>query len=291
MTNLIRADFKRMFKSKALYIGMIFMAGFAAYTVYNSIPIFQYFENLKNDFPNFGDDYSWHIDNVFFGYAPIIVIIPSIFTALFVGTDYSGGTIRNKVVAGYKRYQIYLSNLIVCLTANIFWNASYLTVGLAYGLPSLGGSFNCGIQTALMYMLVILFVGFSAAAIIVLISMLITNRTYSAIASVLMIIAMITVGSEARYALNEPEFLVTSVFVDDNGVEHVKNEPNPNYPGGIKRVFYNVLANWTPGGQAALIGEGVSEDFSCGEAMVADAVVILLTCGAGIMIFRKKDLK
>ncbi len=291
MTNLIRTDFKRMFKSKALYIGMIFMAAFAAYTVYNSISTFQYFENMKVEYPNFGVDYSWHIDNVFFGYATVIVIIPSVFTALFVGMDYSGGTIRNKIVAGYKRYQIYLSNLIVCLTANIFWNISYLTVGLAYGLPNLGGKFNCGTQTAIKYMLVILFIGFSCAAIIVLISMLVTNRTYSAIASVLMIIAMITVGSEARYALNEPEYYVSSSFVDENGVEHVEKVQNQNYVGGIKRVFYNVLANHTPGGQAAYVAEGVSDDFSCREAVVADVIIILLTCGAGMIIFRKKDLK
>lgn len=33
--------------------------------------------------------------------------------SMFQGTEYSGGTIRNKLVVGHERYQVYLAALIV----------------------------------------------------------------------------------------------------------------------------------------------------------------------------------
>ena len=42
------------------------------------------------------------IDNGFFGCALFIGIVMAVFCSLFIGTEYSEGTIRNKIIIGQK---------------------------------------------------------------------------------------------------------------------------------------------------------------------------------------------
>ena len=61
----------------------------------------------------------WTI-SFFFVYTLAIAISASAFCSLFIGTEYSDGTIRNKLVVGHTRGTIYLSNLIVSMAAALF---------------------------------------------------------------------------------------------------------------------------------------------------------------------------
>ena len=44
-------------------------------------------------------------------------LVAAILTSMFIGSEYSDGTIRNKLVVGHSRMRIYLANLIVCSVA------------------------------------------------------------------------------------------------------------------------------------------------------------------------------
>lgn len=63
--------------------------------------------------------YEATLDNFFFDYATYILVLGAIFCSLFIGTEYSDGTIRNKLIMGYSRQKIYCANLIVCIIANL----------------------------------------------------------------------------------------------------------------------------------------------------------------------------
>ncbi len=44
-------------------------------------------------------------------------IILSVFISLFIGAEYEYGTIRNKIISGYDRSEIYLANIFACIIA------------------------------------------------------------------------------------------------------------------------------------------------------------------------------
>ena len=62
----------------------------------------------------------------------------SVFTPLFLGTEYSDGAIRNKLISGKTRTQIYLSSLAAILTALLIMTAAWAAGALlgAQTLPS-----------------------------------------------------------------------------------------------------------------------------------------------------------
>lgn len=50
-----------------------------------------------------------YIDSAFFSVAIYIGIILSVFCSLFIRTEYSDGTIRNKLIVGQKRSAVYFA--------------------------------------------------------------------------------------------------------------------------------------------------------------------------------------
>ena len=64
-------------------------------------------------------------------------LVAAILTSMFIGSEYSDGTIRNKLVVGHSRMRIYLANLIVCSVACVLIFLAYITgvfvVGSAKG--------------------------------------------------------------------------------------------------------------------------------------------------------------
>ena len=54
------------------------------------------------------------LDGCFFDFAPFMGLVAAILTSMFIGSEYSDGTIRNKLVVGHSRMRIYLANFIVC---------------------------------------------------------------------------------------------------------------------------------------------------------------------------------
>ena len=115
MSRLLSADFAKLKKNKFFWICMIGMFLFGIFmAVMNYISTRQY------------GDYEAQITNVLFIYALTVAILIPAFVSLFVGTEYSDGTIRNKMIIGHTRTCIYLSNLIVSSTAGLGFCISYI---------------------------------------------------------------------------------------------------------------------------------------------------------------------
>ena len=107
MNNLLSAYFQRLIKSKLYWclLGLMILSGII-------IPILAHREMIA-----YGTDYTlesrlvWHF--------LIIGFIVAIFCSWFLGTDYSDGTIRNKIIAGNSRLKIYISALLICVIASV----------------------------------------------------------------------------------------------------------------------------------------------------------------------------
>ena len=107
MNNLLSAHFQRLLKSRLYWclLGLMILSGII-------IPILAHREMIA-----YGTDYTlesrlvWHF--------LIIGFIVAIFCSWFLGTDYSDGTIRNKIIAGNSRLKIYISALLICVIASV----------------------------------------------------------------------------------------------------------------------------------------------------------------------------
>ena len=127
MLKLLRANFSRLWKTRAFWAAAAVSAMAGA-----GIPIKYFLDNRA-------EGSTLTPNTACFACAVLAPILLSVLIPLFLGSDYSDGTLRNKRVAGHTRGRIYLANLITCAAAGAMLCAAYLACYLALALPLLGG--------------------------------------------------------------------------------------------------------------------------------------------------------
>ncbi len=274
MSKLLSAGFIRLRKDKIFWIALIFMFGAGVF-----FPVMRYMDMQQSGYIN-------NIDNGFFACALFIGIVMAVFCSLFIGTEYSDGTIRNKVVIGQKRTSIYLSNLIICAIVSIVMCAAFLIAYLCVGIPLLG-FFEMGIKLVLLFTLAVFVLSIAFASIFTLISMLNHNKAITAVVCILLAFLLLFAGAQLYKMLNEPETNM-GLITTENGQEY-QEIPNPNYLEDGKREVVQFLYDFVPGGQAL---QCVSlEANNIAVLPVYSLIIIILTTGIGMFFFRKKELK
>lgn len=274
MSKLLSAGFIRLRKDKIFWIALIFMFGAGVF-----FPVMRYMDMQQSGYIN-------NIDNGFFACALFIGIVMAVFCSLFIGTEYSDGTIRNKVVIGQKRTSIYLSNLIICAIVSIVMCAAFLIAYLCVGIPLLG-FFEMGIKLVSLFTLAVFVLSIAFASIFTLISMLNHNKAITAVVCILLAFLLLFAGAQLYKMLNEPETNM-GLITTENGQEY-QEIPNPNYLEDGKREVVQFLYDFVPGGQAL---QCVSlEANNIVVLPVYSLIIIILTTGIGMFFFRKKELK
>lgn len=105
MANLLASNIKRLLKNRAFRIAAAVVAGIGLFEI-----IMMYRAAvIENDTPYF--------DSGLFSFTAMGVFALAAVVPLFVGSEYSDGTIRNKVVVGHRRGDVYLSILITSIIA------------------------------------------------------------------------------------------------------------------------------------------------------------------------------
>lgn len=274
MRKLLSANFYRLKKEKLFY--MILIATFA----------FSFGEMWIRARSWADSGLELVLDECFFSMAPYMGFIYGIFVSLFLGGEYSDGMIRNKVIAGHTRRDIYLANVISCFGGNMMLAAAWL-------LGSVPGIFLIGrfqMQTAelLAYLLVV--VGFTAVftGLFVWLSMLPENKAVTVVLAIVLWLALTMVASQFNDRLSEVEMTGGVAFIDGEMV-NIEPEPNPLYLSGAVRVVCECILDALPTGQAILM-----HDASIVHPLRELLFSLLLTSvilTAGIAVFRKKDLK
>lgn len=174
MSKLLYANFFRLWRNRLFQIGLGFMF-FAG-----SFLVFQQYRQLV------GYGTNVKLDSTMFGYTIMIGVISSIFCSLFVSTDYNDGTIRNKVIAGSRRAEIYIANLIVNIVASFLLCFSYILANIVIGVPLIG-TLETPLPKALLILAGSLLTVVAFCAVFTMISLLIQSK---AIAPVVCIVAM-----------------------------------------------------------------------------------------------------
>lgn len=278
MGNLLSANFSRLWKDKLFWIGMAVMAGFQAFEL-----SMLYLDGIRYQITN-------HLESVLYIYGVIGILVMSVFCSMFLGTEYSDGTMRNKLVVGHKRSHIYLANLLVCAAAGVLFALANLLVSLCVGIPMFGLAVPA--MEIFSHVLVSLLMVLALAAIFTLIGMLCHSKAFTVAISILMVFGFLMAGMVIKQCLMAPE--MQSQYVWDESIEEFRETepmPNPKYLRGFKRKVYEFFDEFLPGGQ--MISNSRMMDDSGNDKMLAvyDAVWIAVTVWGGIVIFKRKDLK
>lgn len=238
------------------------------------------------------------------------VLFASIFAALFLGTDYACGTIRNKLDVGHSRVDVYFSSLITVTTGT-------LIISAVYTLPSIfktivwGKELGMPTNEFLLDISILVCAMIALSAIFTLIGMLISEKSLTTTFTIILAIVMLIGSAVILQFLSHPEYIpesqitaredlesdgmppfvagyVTETETTEDGSDY-NLVPNPLYVTGMKRDIMTAIIDVLPGGQIIRLESNQLHNpklyplYSLG--------VIAVSTTAGVLIFRRKDLK
>ncbi len=275
MRKLLSAQYSRLLKNKVFWLELLFMFGMGVCSA-----LMPYLDNVR---------YGEHsrVDNMLFNYIVLMGLCTPVFCSLFSGTEYSDGTIRNKLIVGHTRFSVYCSSLLVSLSASI-------SVALAFVLPYMVLGFSMleapkASAGVLFFMaLLSLFVITAYVSIFHMLSMLITKKSTSAVICMLAFIVLFVLAIVIKGKLDAPEF-VQNYSMTIDGIEQMSPEPNPKYLLPEARRVYQFFFEVLPSGQSLQIAaiDVVHPYLLMLYSAVTSAAITVL----GIFFFKKKNLK
>ncbi len=231
-------------------------------------------------------EYNYSIDRYYFHFTMSIGVFCAVFSSMFFGTEYSDGTIRNKVIVGHTKVNIYIASLITTITATLLIVFVWM-IGASVAIPILG-IWEMGIPNLLIYLLIILMLAVALAAICTLINMISTNKAFTVIISVLLIMGLLILASMFYNGFSEPE-MTSGVQITANGMQMSEPMPNPNYISGEMRKIYEFILDFLPTGQGLTVWQ--VEVRHPIRMILSSAAITILTTLSGIFVFKKKNLK
>ena len=284
MSRLLTSTFFRMLKKIVFWILLICMFIYGVYSA-----------------SNFASEASagFAIDGCVFDFVPFMGLVAAIFISLFVGSEYSDGTIRNKLVVGHSRMQIYLANLIACSLACVLISLAYVA-GVIVVSSSNGGELLTETSIIAMCLICSLFLSIAFTSIMIMLAILNTNKAGNVVVSMILALIMLVSSSYIYQRLGEPETYDNYVSVNEVGIPtQVEQSPNPLYIDGTPRAVLEVVNDLLPSGQAmqladAFDSEGIANkdiENASYRWLGYSILVIVVTSSLGIALFRKKEIR
>ena len=233
--------------------------------------------------------YVMSLDGYYFGQAPLIGAYLALLISMFLGTEFSEGTIRNKLCIGYKRDEIFLSNFISCVLATIVLTAVWmLTSALLFGMI---GPLELEMEVSEFIGCIFVAMGFavSFAALYTVIGSLSSNKPMTIIYTFAVYILFAMAASALYDRLCEPEISEIMTYNNYGAVVMQESVPNPLYLSGMIRTVCEVALELLPTGQALLLSE-VAIEYPV-RAILLSVVFTTVTLLVGSRLFRRKDIK
>ena len=286
MYKLLKANFFRLVKNKIFWGIVIITILIASFILFNTI-LNQQGETKEG------------IDKILVMYIHFIGIFIAMFTSLFVGTEYSDGAIRNKIVIGHSRKNIYFANLITSIAVGICIEFIYMLVIMIVGIPTLG-TLQMTTEKFLFIVLDIIFIIMAYASIFTCITLLCSDITVSTVTCIILVLVMLVVSMALSSTANATKYY-ENYSQNENGEIEVYQEPNPGYPGDFKKNVAKTILYCISTGQASQIASQVNKhpfqmvdymsDNELKTAFLYSLGMTVCITGLGIYCFKRKDLK
>ncbi len=261
MRNLIYVNMMRLKKSRIFRVGMIVSMAYVAFL------LFMNYQEKADSPETVISQLNWY----FLSTLPVASAFCSVFCGMFLGTEYSDGTMRNKLMVGHTRKEIYCANLLTVFLANIFVYLAGCLVTVVMGTAMFGWNLADPMWFAFRMFSGILMLG-AYAGIFTLLSMLIDSKAVSA--TVCMVLyALFFIGIS---------FLQTAVF------SYYGTVPWNHVPDKSIQPLLELLYDFLPSGQERQILGILLHPY---RLPAYSAICIALTTVCGMAVFTKKDLK
>ena len=276
MRNLLSASFSRLWKSNVFWAELVLTALLSAFIVIvNYSPEIQATESRL------------YLEDVFFIMYQILGFVLAAGISLIIGAEYSDGTIRNKLIIGKTRAQIYFANFIASAVSSCLVLAVHgvITFGAGYFL---WGNFILDAEQVSAALLSALLISFVFSALFVSIAMNSSNKAVTAVVSLLLALGLTYLAGYIGTALMEPKMTYDSITYTADSILFGNEIPNPSYISGIQRTLYEMIYDLLPTGQLLQI---YNFDFSrCTRWPVFSVVLFMLTTAVGYSMFRRKNI-
>lgn len=272
MRKLLTASLLRLRKMHLFWGAMLLHAAFALFRIYTIWDDRKY-------------GYQTTLDEALFTCILIEGLVMAVFIAVFLGTEYSDGTVRNKIAAGHGRMCIYLANLLTVCLACLLFTAVYLLTALAVGLPVLGG-LTLGGGVIVKTLLGTLATAAAFCSLYTLTGMSVSRKSTGCILCILLFFGMMIASTYFAARLDAPPERMAMEMVDGELVSHT--EPNPKYLTGGERKAYQFLMDFLPTGQAT---QYVIMTDKAAVMSLHSGCIVLLTTAGGLAYFRRKDIR
>lgn len=277
MRKLIAANFFRFRKDRFSWRIVGILVILSLFTVFNSARSYEALAAMG---------YVKSLDDYYFNQAPFFGAFLALVISMFLGTEFSEGTIRNKLCIGHKRSHIFLSNFISCALAAIVLAVVWLLISaLLFGLI---GPLEMGVSEFADCIFVAIGFAVAFSALYTVIGSLSSSKAMTIIYTFAVFVVLVIVASGLYDRLCEPEINGGRYF---DGTKFVQMEPTPNplYLSGMIRTVCEVALELLPTGQALLLSE-VAIEYPV-RAIALSAVFTIVTLLVGSMLFRRKDIK
>jgi len=278
MRKLITANFHRFSKDRFSWcvVGIVVILSLG--NVFNSA---RSYEAMA------ASGYIRSLDDYYFNQAPLIGAFLALLISMFLGTEFSEGTIRNKLCIGHKRNEIFLSNFISCAFASIVLTAVWLlSSALLFGLI---GPLEMGVSEFIGCIFVAVGFAVSFAALYTVIGSLSSNKAMTVIYTFAVFIIFAMAVSALDDRLCEPEINEIMTYNNYGAVVMQESAPNPLYLSGMIRTVCEVALELLPNGQALLLSNVAIEQPI--RSIALSVVFTTVTLLVGSMLFRRKDIK
>lgn len=282
MINLISAHLSRLRKSPIFYLCLIGMYCVGFGLVGSALADFEF--SLDGQFL-YARPELW--GQPLCGPAILIGFGGAALFALFFGTEYADGTIRSKLITGHSRTAIYFATLITGVIASFLLYlaalAAILLPGFMHGLWRIPAPDPAALILSVAGTILI-FVAHSA--VFTMLSMLIHRRAVLAVVLILLIVLMFYCTMKITDAVGANRGGMTLEYMGqtENGediFDYVYVEPVPNGP------VLTFLTDFFPGYQAYRYMDLDATP----RTLACSALLIVLTTGAGLILFKRKDIK
>lgn len=297
MGRLLRADFVCLLKSRIFWLCMAFVFGLAA--------CFMKIEKTASP------------DLMLFKGGQLISLVFSLFIGFYIGTEYSDGTIRNKIIAGHSRLPVYFADFTVCAIGAAIMYLIYVLAVLA-AAAALHREFEMPPGDTALAVLCFFVTITAYTAIFMMVCMLVGKRPEGMVMSFLVLVMLLMVGEYItdEIAANGQEYRIAGTVYsgDESGEMHLESvdiEKNPYYLTGTKRRVYGFLNDFLPSCQIQRLVNFPSyytmdmDEYSeftdvrpfsetvgdIRKLPLCSLAVIIVSTACGIFFFRIKDIK
>lgn len=232
-----------------------------------------------------GDISEYALENYALSGAPVAAIVNAVTVILFLGTDHSERTVRNKLIVGNKRGGIYAANMLTGVVIGCSVNAAWLVGGLA-GVPILGW-WKMPMSETAVYVTSSMACAVAVSAAAALVGMLIQSKSGAVTVGLVASFALIFCASGIYERLGGQKEVMTVENIDGELILELLE--NPNYIDGVKRAAYEFALNVNPLGSSIALSNCDLKDPVAGLAGAGFVTVFISSLGAAA--FRRKDLR